>query len=170
MGERKQTKNKLRRGHLDTLSARVYFGIGKERLSRRMVTSDWQLTVQCLFYIFFYPTFIFLCPIFVAPCIPLLPVRRLVYWFWQRHLNSISLWQRSRWCLTHSGCWDGKINHKLGELGRGGGGGGREKENKAVLPAATWPPFPVCTRDLFSFLFPQHGKETRRSEGEVKPI
>lgn len=68
MGERKQTKNKLRRGHLDTLSARVYFGIGKERLSRRMVTSDWQLTVQCLFYT---PPLLFFCaPFSLLPASP----------------------------------------------------------------------------------------------------
>lgn len=69
-GERNQTKkNKLRRGHLDTLSARVYFGNGKETLSRTMVTSDWQLTVQCLLLSTFFSYFFF-CPIFVAPSFP----------------------------------------------------------------------------------------------------
>lgn len=132
-----------------------------------MVTSDWQLTVQCLFYTPL--AFIFLCPIFVAPCFPLLPVRRLVYWLWQRHLNSISLWQRSWWCLTHSGCWDGKINHMLGGLGRGGRWEWREKENKAVLPAATWPPFPVCARDFFFLSFPStwEGNPWERARGQT---
>lgn len=67
MGEGKQKKiNKL--GHLDTLSARVYFGNGKERLRRRMATSDRQITAQCLFYtppLFFFSISLphFLCPL-----------------------------------------------------------------------------------------------------------
>lgn len=88
-------EKKNSQGHLDNLSARVYFGNGKERLSRRMETSDWQVTLQCLFTPsppfftpFFYPffaSFLSLSPF------PPLPVRLLVYLVWQQHLNSISL-------------------------------------------------------------------------------
>lgn len=172
MGKENKQKDKLRRGHLDALPARVYFGNGRERLSRTMVTSDWQCNVfhtpPTIFFVFF---FAFLPHFRCSQLPPFLPVRRLFYWLWQRHLNSISVWQRSWWCLTHSGCWDGKINHWLGGMGGGGGGAaaarGSEKENKAVLPAATWPPFPVWDFFFLSLLSTWEGNPWERGRGQT---
>lgn len=165
-GGRKQTekKNKLTRGHLDTLSARVYFRNGKERSSRSLVTSDWQLTVQCLSHSAHF--LFFVAPFFNAPSFtPFSPAGRLVYWLWQRHQNSISLWQRSRWRLTHSGVLGLENQSQAGWewWGRRGGGG---KEGRKTSLSKQLPPDHLFQWGIFFFFpFPQQGKENPRERG-----
>lgn len=140
MGKENKRKNKLGRGHLDTLSARDYFGNGKERLSRRMVTSDWQLTVLCLLHSahFFFFLFYSFAPFSLLPASPPFTSRTACLLAlaaapkFNLSLTEVLLmfnpFRVLRWENQSQAGW---------AAGRGGAARGREKENKAVLPAAT---------------------------------
>lgn len=101
----------------------------------------------------FFPCFVllFFMPHFLRSLLLPLPDRLVAYLVWQQQVNSISLWQRSSWCLTHSGQWDGDINHKV------------KKKRKKACPAS-------CHLNTYSCGFPNMERKPMGARKRSNPF